>query len=294
MLTLAAPAKVNLTLEVLSLRADGYHEIRSVLQSISLYNRITFEPAAAISLLCDAPGWQAEKSLAFRAAHRLKELSGCSGGAGMNLVQGIPLSSGLGGDSSSGAAVLKGLNRLWNLKIPRSDLAHIAAELSSDMPFFFSGGTALVQGRGEICTPLPPPHGMWLVLLHPPLPRPAGKTAALYQNITPALYSQGDSTAEIVRLLKQGQSIDSAHLFNVFDKPAYAFFKGLAGFREMLLAAGAPAVHVAGSGPTLFSIFDTAAGATRVYKHLQSQGITTYLAHNTSIPLRIYERRTTC
>lgn len=294
MLTLAAPAKINLTLEVLGPRADGYHEIRSVLQSISLYNRITCEPAAAISLLCDAPGWQAEKSLAFRAAHRLKEIAGYSAGARMKLSQGIPLSSGLGGDSSSGAAVLKGLNRLWNLKIPHSDLAHIAAELSSDMPFFFSGGTALVQGRGEICTPLPPPPGMWLVLLHPPLPRPAGKTAALYQNITPAFYSRGDSTARIAQLLKEGQSIEPAHLFNVFDKVAYAFFEGLTGFREMLLAAGAPAVHVAGSGPTLFAIFDTAASATRVYKHLQSQGITTFLAHSIPIPLRNQERRITC
>lgn len=278
MLTVMAPAKLNLTLEVLSKRNDGFREIRSVIQTINLCDRFEFRPNKKITFRCDLPGWKADESLVSRAAALLKETSGCAEGASIKLFKKIPLSSGLGGDSSDAAAVLIGLNRLWGLAYPSGELARLASQLGSDVAFFLFGGMAMMQGRGEVVIPLPPLPEMWAVLLVPDLQRSTGKTGRLYTSLQKEHYSSGQATEDMVALLTRGGSVSADSLFNVFDKVAYNIFEGLDGYRERFLEAGADSVHLAGSGPSLFTLFRDKDKAKKVYANLKGQGLETCLA----------------
>jgi 4-diphosphocytidyl-2-C-methyl-D-erythritol kinase len=277
MLTIEAPAKLNLTLEVLARRTDGYHEIRSVFQAINLCDRLTFENADEMQFLCDTPGWQADRSLIYRAAHLIKQVSGYLGGACIQLTKHIPFSSGLGGDSTAAAAVLRGLNQLWKLEMPLGNLAQMAASLGSDLPYFLSGGTALVQGRGEIVSSLPAFPLTWVVLLHPPVSRPENKTVGLYSRLKPECFSDGSYTDELVKLLTRDRDVASIRFYNVFEKVAYAAFGGLERYRDQFLKAGADRIHLAGSGPALFAVFENKAQASRVYDSLKLVGLETWL-----------------
>lgn len=278
MLTVQAPAKINLTLEVLYKRPDGFHEVRSVIQTIRLYDQLNFQLGKKIVIKCDHPGWFSEESLVPKAASLLKETSGCSEGATIELSKKIPMLSGLAGDSSDAAAVLIGLSKLWGLAFLPGELARLASQLGSDVVFFLFGGTALVQGKGELVSPLPPLSKMWLVLLMPAVPRSTGKTGRLYSNLKESHYTDGQMTEKLVVLLTKGGDMVPANLFNVFDNIAYDSFKGLDDYRERFLKAGADSVHLAGSGPALFTMIRDRAQAERLYKQLTEQGLEAYLA----------------
>lgn len=273
MLKLEAPAKLNLTLEVLGRRSDGYHDISSIVQTISLCDYLTLEGSREMAFHCDQPGWRLDMSLVPRAANLLREGAGYAGGAVVHLAKRIPLKSGLGGDSSDAAACLRGLNRLWRLGIPPGELVHLASRLGSDVPFFIFGGTAMVQGRGELVSPLPPLGRMWVVLLSPPVSRPESKTATLYSRLREEHFTDGRRADAVVTLLTQGESIGQENLFNVFESVAYDVFAGLDRYRAAFLEAGAASVHLAGSGPALFSLHQEKAGAGRVYDSLKLRGM---------------------
>ena len=276
-LSLEAPAKINLTLEVLGKRPDGYHEIKSVMQTIGLCDRLRFELAADMEYLCRSQKWQPEKSLLPKAVSLLKERTGTTKEVAIRITKHIPLVSGLGGESSLGAAALRGLNRLWELGLQVSDLEALAARLGSDAPFFIRGGTALSEGRGEIITSLPPFPESWVVLLIPDLPEVPQKTTRLYACLNESHYTGGEITERLVSRLRQDGGPDSSLLFNVFDGVALRVFPGLEQYRQCFVSAGAPDVHLAGAGPTLFALFDLKTRAETVYRKLAEQGIKTYL-----------------
>jgi len=278
MVTVMAPAKLNLTLEVLSKRVDGFHEIRSVIQTINLCDRLDLQPGKKMVFRCDAPGWLPEESLVSRAAALLKETSGCTEGATIELSKKIPLLSGLGGDSSDAAAVLIGLSRLWGLAYSSGELAKLASQLGSDVAFFLFGGTALMQGRGEVVSPLPPLPEMWAVLMMPDISRTAGKTERLYASLDREHYSSGQATEELVALLTRGGDVMPDKLFNAFDGIADDSFEGLDSYRQRFLEAGAGSVHLAGSGPTLFTLVKDRSQAEKLYANLKKQGLESYLA----------------
>jgi 4-diphosphocytidyl-2-C-methyl-D-erythritol kinase len=277
MLTVYAPAKVNLTLEVLGKRGDGFHEIRSVIQTISLCDRLGFKQADNLVFNCDQSGWRAQESLIPRAASLLKATSGYTRGAVIEVGKRIPLLSGLGGDSSDAAAVLRGLNRLWDLALSPGELARLASKLGSDVTFFLSGGTALAQGRGEFVSPLPQLPHSWMVLLVPAV-RLANKTQRLYASLKESHHTQGEATDELVGRLTRGEQVAPGSLFNVFEAVAYGIFSGLDDCRRRFLQAGAESVHLAGSGPTLFTLVKNQAEAEKIHCNLQKQGLECYLA----------------
>ena len=267
--TVFAPAKVNLTLEVLGHRDDSYHEIRSVVQAVRLCDRLVFNRSSGLEFTCDLPGWQPEKSLVMHAAKLIREVSGCQAGARVEITKLIPLSSGLGGDSSDSAATLLGLNELWQLGMPLGRLVDMAAGLGSDIPFFLTGGTALALGRGEIISPLPAPDRFWLVILIPGFPELPDKTATLYAHLREEEFTSGEHSEVLVTRLTQSKPIDELYLFNVFESVAYGVFDSLERFRQAFLAAGALQVHLAGAGPALFSIHTSQAEARNVSEKLQ-------------------------
>ena len=169
MITVTAPAKVNLHLEVLGLRSDGFHELAMVMQSIELADRLSFENTAdaRVSLSCDDASLSVgDDNLILRAAHLLRDRSGFSElGASIHLEKRIPIGAGLAGGSSDGAAALVGLNALWGLGHSPADLERMAAELGSDMPFCVAGGCQLCFGRGEQLEAVPPANEPLAVLL---------------------------------------------------------------------------------------------------------------------------------
>jgi 4-diphosphocytidyl-2-C-methyl-D-erythritol kinase len=150
--------------------------------------------------------------------------------------------------------------------------------LGSDVAFFLYGGTVLVKGRGEKVTPLPSLSRRWVVVMVPPVPRMPGKTQRLYASLKPKHYTKGQFTDRLVVRLSQGGEVASSMLFNVFDEVAVDNFTGLGEYREKFLKAGAGSVHLAGSGPALFTLVEDKAKAEKAYENLQKQGLECYLA----------------
>lgn len=278
MLTIKAPAKINLTLEVLGKRPDGYHEIRSVLQTVDLYDTLYFSHSENIQITSDMKGWSAEKSQVSKAAVLLQEYAGGKKGAEIRIKKRISLRSGLGGDSSDGVAALHGLNVLWKLRLSEEELMTLAAGLGSDAPFFVRGGTAAVSGMGEIVTPLPAVRGISLVLVIPDIPVEPGKTARMYAALKPSHYTDGTITQKLADTLHKDRKMDASMLFNTFENIAYDAFPGLDTYREHLIKLGAPHVHLAGSGPALFVLLTGKTRAEDLYKHCRDQGMKAYLA----------------
>jgi 4-diphosphocytidyl-2-C-methyl-D-erythritol kinase len=278
MFTVLAPAKINLTLEVLGERPDGYHEIRSLIQTINLCDRLRFRLSHNIKLVCDNPNFVGEESLVSRATVLLQQATGCAKGAEIEITKRIPLSAGLGGDSSSAAATLHGLNKLWQTGLSKERLVELALRLGSDVPFFLYGGTALVEGRGEKITPLPPLPQHWVVLMIPDVPRLPEKTKRLYASLKINHYTDGRITEKFIKALKGGREIKSSLLFNTFENVAFDQFPGLKAYKEHFLKLGAPDVHLAGSGPALFTMIKDKAEAEDLYTRCKNQGVGCYLA----------------
>ncbi len=277
MVTVTAPAKINLTLEVLGSRPDGFHEIRSVLQAIDLCDHLHLEVGSDINFRCDMPDWSAEKSLASKAVGLLQEATGYKKGATVEVTKKIPLMSGLGGDSSDAAAVLRGLNELWELGLSQERLLDMATQLGSDVAFFLCGGTVLAEGRGEVIITLPPLSRMWVVLMVPDVAIEGGKTARMYAGLKGSHYTDGEITESLVKVLKMGRELQSYMLFNTFENIALDSFIGLKVYKEHFVKLGAPHVHLAGSGPTLFSMFNNEVEAEDLYTRCKDQGMRAYV-----------------
>jgi len=283
MLTVLAPAKINLTLEVLAERPDGFHEIRSLIQTINLCDRLRFQLSHNIKFRCDNPELVVEESLVSKATALLQQTTGCTKGATIEITKRIPLSSGLGGDSSDAAAILSGLNKLWQLGLSPAELFELAPRLGSDVAFFLYGGTALVEGRGEKLTPLPSLPSMWVVLMIPDVPRLPGKTKQLYASLKTNHYTNGQITENFIKALKGDKEIKSSLLFNTFENIAFDQFSGLKVYKEHFIKLGAPNVHLAGSGPALFTMIKDKAEAEDLYTRCKQQGFESYLAETSTL-----------
>ena len=251
-----APAKVNLALEVLRRRRDGFHEVRTVLQTISLCDRIRLKRAGkGLRLRCRNFPDSGPSNLAWQAADLFLRRVRPRGGLEIELEKRIPVGGGLGGGSSDAAAVLLGACRLFGVRPDTEDLLQWAAELGSDVPFFILGGTALGRGRGERIEPLPPGDFQAAVLLYSP--GFACPTAALYRAWRPtALTRGGDRLTLFIRHWKKRDiRALGGSLFNDLEGVVFHLHPGLAEVRKRLLEAGAAGARVSGSGSCLFGLF---------------------------------------
>ena len=250
---LAAPAKINLTLEVVGRRSDGYHDLASILVAVDLEDEVTLDNAEEVSLECDAPGLSGPDNLALRAAERLRAETGHRGGARIRLTKKIPQAAGLGGGSSDAAAVLIGLSRLWNVRMSAEDLTPIAAELGSDVPFFLYGGTAMIQGRGEIVRPLPPADLRYALIVTPEI-QLQNKTATMFGMLSGGGLDRGALTRKLEARIRGGGDVPAQLLYNRFDAEANRAYPGLARYMETLTSMGATEIHLCGAGPSLFTL----------------------------------------
>jgi 4-diphosphocytidyl-2-C-methyl-D-erythritol kinase len=282
-LEIKAPAKINLTLEVLGKREDGFHDIASVMQTIDLCDSLSISESPEITLDIDTgslPEWDGirnpgvsydmENNLVFRAAELLRQKTGYRDGAKIELTKNIPSAVGLGGGSSDAAATLKGLNSLWSLRLKAGELSAIGAELGSDIPFFIYGGTGRVEGRGEKITLLISLLELWVVLLVPFIQIPQ-KTKTLYSHVRKEQYTKGDATANMVRSVDS--NADNITCWNVFTGMYPALFPKFGRYFQQFKEAGAPFVEVCGSGPALFTLTPGHDDAVKIAERLQASSM---------------------
>ena len=255
-LVLDARAKINLALDVLHKRPDGYHEVAMVMQSVTLADRVVIEPAAEISVTADMADLECgPDNLAYRAAALLRRHTGGSRGARIHLQKSIPLAAGLAGGSADAAAVLRGLNTLWQLGLTASELETLGVALGSDVPFCLRGGTALATGRGEILTPLPAPPPLWIVLAKP---RVAVSTAWVYGNYRGELVAVHPDIAGMTASLARGDLPGlAARLANVLETVTVAAHPEIAALKAAMIEHGAMASLMSGSGPTVFGLTES-------------------------------------
>ena len=279
-----APAKLNWVFEVLGRRDDGYHEIRSILQTIDLADELEIDDAPFLSVECDDPGLSGEANLVWLAATKLAESRGITPKARIRIRKRIPVALGLGGGSSDAAATLLALDRLWGLEAGAEDLAEVASQVGSDVAFFLWGGTALVEGRGEVVSPLPPVSPLHLTLVFPDLIIP-DKTKMMYSRLTPANYSDGGVTRRMLQIVSGGQFVRESLrscVYNAFQELAEWEFPVLAEMRREVTVQGGPDLHLCGAGPALFGIPGSDIDHQTVVNVLQPRGAGVYLVTTTS------------
>lgn len=264
-------AKVNLTLEIVRRRDDGFHEIASLVHTIGLADDLHLGPASTLLSRVEGLSIEPSANLVTRAAALLERTARRSFGAEITLIKRIPAAAGLGGGSSDAAATLIGLNQLWGLDLTVSELADLAAELGSDVPFFLRGGAALMTGRGEILEPLPPQPGQWLILVVPEHDV-ADKTRRLYAALTPDDFSSGDITRRAVAALHTGRIVED-DLMNGFSRAARASFPHLATTWSAVEQRCGRRFHLSGAGPALFGLASGRADALQQARLLSEDGI---------------------
>ena len=248
-----AHAKINLGLRVLYKRPDGYHELRTVFQTISLADslEISFTPGRTTNIeMCGTP--HIPDNLAERAARLLLQTAGKTGSVRIDLAKAIPAGAGLGGGSSDAAAVLLALPVLAGIRIPFTQLSALAAKLGSDVPFFLYGGTALGLGRGEELYPLPDRPAEQALLIAPAV---HSSTADAYRDVSATL-TNNELQNKLDSFQRWAWGEHKSSIINDFEPAVLARYPELAGIRERLRRAGATRVSMTGSGSAIFGIFD--------------------------------------
>lgn len=266
-----APAKVNLALDVLGRRADGYHEIVSVMQTLELADRVCLERvegAAELVCLCSGgdPPAAGEENLALRALRAMERRLQRQLPVRLTLEKHIPVAAGLGGGSSDAAAVLWGLNVLFRLGLTREMLAEIAVKLGADVPFFLIGGTALARGIGERLTPLSFPGAWPVVLAKPAL---SVSTADVYRGLNLGAVDRRPDIAAMETALRAHDFAGVCRAMgNVLETVTVARHPVVARLKGRLAELGAPGVLMSGSGPTVFAL-----AADREHAELLAEGV---------------------
>ncbi|MDN3451162.1 4-(cytidine 5'-diphospho)-2-C-methyl-D-erythritol kinase [Planococcus sp. APC 3906] len=268
MLYVKAPAKINLTLDVLYKRPDNYHEIEMIMTTVDLADRIGLKATESGIHIESADRFvpNDSRNLAYQAAQLLKDTFNIKSGVIISLDKQIPVAAGLAGGSSDAAATLKGLNQLWQLNLSLDELAELGAKIGSDVSFCVYGGTALAKGRGEIIEHLPAPPHCWVVLAKPTI---GVSTADVYGAFNPANAEHPD-TGKMIEALEQGDYQGMCdHLGNALESVTLEMHPEVAQIKEQMKKFGADAVLMSGSGPTVFGLVQQEARIPRIYNGLR-------------------------
>ncbi|MEA5468132.1 4-(cytidine 5'-diphospho)-2-C-methyl-D-erythritol kinase [Spirulina sp. 06S082] len=281
--TLIAPAKINLYLEIVGDRVDGFHELVMILQSIELADRVTITPnqIPAFQVRCDRVELADEKqNLAYKAAQIMRqefpEEFANWGGADILLEKQIPIAAGLAGGSTDAAAVLVGLNLIWNLGLTQPELQDLGAQLGSDVPFCLLGGTAIATGRGEILDPIISPHGLWVVLAkHENLAVSTPWAYQTYRQQFGHTYLKDASEMEsratqlhsspLMEAIAHNDTVKIAqNLYNDLEKVVLPEYPQVQKLKESFQNASVLGTMMSGSGPTVFALCESRQEAERV------------------------------
>ena len=249
-----APAKINLGLEILGRRDDGFHEIRTIMAAVSLFDRIQVRQSTTPRFHVDDFELAGEVNLVQRAMEAIRQ-DQPNTPAFVTLRKRIPLAAGLGGASSDAAATLIALDRCFVLNTRPERLVEMATELGSDVPFFLSGGRALLSGRGEVVTPLRPISHGFAVIVVPHLHIPS-KTATLYKALKSSDFSDGTQIERSAKLPIEQFVENEESLRNAFERPLYEIAPQLQAITDVLRTSGAKMVALSGAGPAHYALED--------------------------------------
>ncbi len=270
MITECAHAKLNLSLDILGTRNDGFHEVSMILQSIALADQLFFERSdVGINLTVEPSDIEGadllptdEHNLIVKSARIIFERFNLNGGLNIRLKKNIPIGAGLAGGSADAAATLRAINKIFDLNLDNDRLKEIATEIGSDVPFCIEGGTALAEGRGERLTQLPSLPTIPIVLVKP---RGAVSTALAYKTYDTDPSPEHLDNLQLVEAIKIGDVEAVGELmFNVLERVAVKFNPSIIDIKQRLLDAGAPAAMMSGSGPTVFALARSKEDAARI------------------------------
>ena len=284
--TLDAYAKINLTLDVTGQRADGYHLVRMVMQSVSLYDTLTLSlraDAQNVLHLSDASTAEGAKelpldatNLILRAVDAMQKKYSITYGIDVTLIKRIPMAAGLAGGSADAAAALVGMNHLFSLNLPAEELSEIALSLGADVPFCLTGGTKLAEGVGEILTDIPPMPESHILIAKPPV---GVSTREVYTALdrkasgSYAAIAHPDVDGQIAALKRADLNGVSRLMGNVLETVTLMTTPAVGRIKDMMRTEGALGAMMTGSGPTVFGIFTDKGKADRAYDALLMSGL---------------------
>lgn len=269
MLYVKAPAKINLTLDVLYKRPDHYHEVEMIMTTVDLSDRIGLESRAdGFIKIISTNGFIPDDSrnLAYQAAQLIKDTYGIAQGVTISIEKEIPVAAGLAGGSSDAAATLKGLNDLWELNLSIDTLAELGAKIGSDVSFCIYGGTALATGRGEKIQKLPAPPTCWVVLAKPKI---GVSTAQVYGGLNLEGIEHPNTKQMIQAIETNDYELMCNSLGNVLESVTFDLHPEVVMIKEQMKRFGADAVLMSGSGPTVFGLVDNESRLGRIYNGLR-------------------------
>ena len=260
-LRLNAYAKINLTLDVIGDRPDGYHDIETVLHTVELHDSIILrENGTGVTILCSSPDIPTDtQNIVYRAAQLLRETFEIARGVEIDLTKCIPIAAGLGGGSSDAAVTLLGLAQMWKLRLSERQIMELGSKIGSDVPFFLAGGAALAMGRGERIRGLRPLPTTWVVLARPPVQI---STEWAYKLLDHGALKRRPDTQGIVRALEAEESTTVGRLLcNVFEDVVAAHYPIVGTVRDRMAAHHPIGVSLSGTGPVLFALVANEAAA---------------------------------
>jgi len=268
---LKAYAKINLSLDVLGKRPDGYHEIRTIMQSIGLHDRVFIEIADNGIEVISNNKWvpSGEKNIAFKAADLVIKRFNLNKGVRIKIDKRIPVAAGLAGGSTDAASVLKGMNSIFSLGMNEQDLLELGKQIGADVPFCIKGGTMLSEGIGEILTQLPPMGSVPLVLIKP---RIGVSTAWVYSNLSLENITCRPDTDSLIRAIHEhDKDYLAKNMKNVLESVTEKKFEIITDIKKQLIDAGALGSMMSGSGPSVFGLFKDKKTALHAFKKLKSR-----------------------
>jgi 4-diphosphocytidyl-2-C-methyl-D-erythritol kinase len=270
MIQMKAYAKINLGLRIIAKRADGYHDIETILHRIDVYDELSFINGQTISFESDAPDLPSgEDNLCIRAARLLASHRGVKAGAHISLRKKIPAGAGLGGGSSDAAATLLGLNKLWGLDMKAGELLPLAAQLGSDVPYFLRDGTAYATGKGEILEYFPLQLPYWIVVLYPDI---HVSTAWAYQQMALENPNRTDNLRKnLLEHLHDGERLRQS-VGNDFEPTVFRAHPELGELKQLYYDHGALFAQMSGSGSSIYGLFESERGAKSVCETLAGRG----------------------
>ncbi len=266
-------SKINLTLNILGKRRDGYHNIETIMQSINLADRIVIrEEREGVKIKCSHPLVPTDtQSLTYRSAEKILSKYRIKKGVNIEIDKKIPLASGMAGGSANSASILVGINKLFALNLSDKDLKEIGEELGMDVPFCIQNGTALAYHRGEKVTPLPPMNPpLWIIIINPGFEIP---TKWAYNNLNLESIRGGKSnTIAMLKALKDGGLEGIAkNLFNSFEELITTKYREIGEIKDRLIEEGVLGALMSGSGPTVFGIAQNKESALKIYEKLKPE-----------------------
>lgn len=264
-----APAKINLTLDVLHKRPDDYHEVEMIMTTVDLSDEVWLRELRGDEIRIKSSEHfvpNNHKNLAYQAAQLLKQKFNITKGVEIVLEKKIPVAAGLAGGSSDAAATLRGLNRLWDLNLSAAELAILGAEIGSDVAFCVHGGTALATGRGEKIKTLPVPPKCWVILAKPSI---SVATGTIYCNLNLAGVVRPNTSAMLQALETNDYKLMCQSLGNVLESVTTKMHPEVSVLKEKMTQFGADAVLMSGSGPTVYGLVEHESRLPRIYNGLK-------------------------